>query len=402
MSAEKLTIREGAIDAGRFDGTPIARPSVSQTGRKSADAALKVFAHLAVDKDAVEWRKKRDAGDLVGINDPTPYGYGRAEEMGCHVTFSRSKKENKLEKFFRLGVRAVLGADLVHAWRNRRAIADAEIVWTHTESQYLAVAMVGALLRKRVRLIGQSVWLIDSWHKLTPPKKAFIRWLVSRVDVLTFHSPDNTERAKALFPNANVRLVKFGIPSEAPHAPVARGAAQAVNILALGNDRHRDWKTLIDAVSAMPNARLKILSGSVPKALAKSGGNVEVTRARSNEELHKAFAEATLVCVPLKPNLHASGLTVVQEAILSGVPVVATDVGGLSAYFSADEVRYVPVGDASALRAALQEIAGDPAQAFERASRAQARMSDLERLGAQAYIRKHVELSREILQGDAG
>jgi len=397
MISDKLTATARSIEAASdvpVDAVPVPR---SQTGRQSA---INVYVHLAVDKDAVEWRKKRDSGDLVGINDPTPYGYGRAEDMGCHMAFSRSRPENRLEKLMRLGLRVILGCDVVHAWRNRAAMLQSDIVWTHTESQFLAVAMVGALLRRRIPIIGQSVWLIDSWDRLTLPKKALIRALVSRIDVLTFHSPENCARAKTLFPSANVRLVKFGIPAETKRAPVDRHCEQAVHILALGNDRHRDWKTLIDAVGGMPKFRLKILSGSVPKRLVKGHRNVEVTRASSNDALRRAFDGATLMCVPLKANLHASGLTAIQEAVLFGVPVVATDVGGLSAYFSADEIRYVPLGDAAALRAAFDEIARDPVRARERATRAQARMAGPDDVGAQAYVRDHVALSREILNRD--
>lgn len=400
MTLDRLTINDRSIAT---ESVEAGQRSCSQSERRSAQSArseIRVHVHLAVDKDPVEWRRKRESGDLVGINDPTPYGYGRAEDMGCRVTFSKSGKENRLAKLCRLGVRAIVGADLVHAWRNRAAIRNADIVWTHTESQYLSVAMVGVLLRRRIRIIGQNVWLIDIWDALTLPKKVLFRWLISRVDVLTFLSPENYARAKALFPGANVRWVKFGIPAEQKRAPVDRRCDQVVNILAVGNDRHRDWETLIDAVGGAPHFRLKILSGSVPKRLVKRSTNIEVARARSNDELHKAFDEATLVCVPLKKNLHASGLTVIQEAVLSGVPVVATDIGGLADYFSADEIRYVPVGDAGALRAAFEEISRDPARAFERAARAQARMADSDDLGAQPYVRRHVELSREILQWD--
>jgi len=397
MISDKLTIDDRSIGTESVEAGVRSCPQVE---RKSGQLAIKVHVHLAVDKDPVEWRRKRESGDLVGINDPTPYGYGRAEEMGCRVTFSKSTKESRLAKLCRLGVRAIVGADLVHAWRNRTAIGNADIVWTHTESQYLSVAMVGLLMRRRIRIIGQNVWLIDTWDALTLPKKALFRWLISRVDVLTFLSPENCARAKVLFPAANVRLVRFGIPAENKQVPVERSCAQVISVLAVGNDRHRDWKTLIDAVGGVPNFRLKILSGSVPKRLVKSAGNIEVTRARSNDELHRAFDEATLVCVPLKKNFHASGLTVIQEAVLSGVPVVATDIGGLSGYFCADEIRYVPVGDGDALRAAFEEIAREPARARERASRAQARMGNREEIGAQRYICRHVELSREILKRD--
>lgn len=142
---------------------------------------------------------------------------------------------------------------------------------------------------------------------------------------------------------------------------------------------------------------LLILSGSLPPRLARGAANVEIRVARTQSELSRSFAEATLVCVPLRSNLHASGVTVIQEAVLAGVPVVATDTGGLDAYFARDEVRFVPVGDVSALREALRETAREPEVACGQARRAQARMIDGQ-LGAEAYIRRHVELTREILE----
>jgi hypothetical protein len=33
---------------------------------------------------------ERQSGELVGVNDETPYGYGRAEQMGCALAFSES------------------------------------------------------------------------------------------------------------------------------------------------------------------------------------------------------------------------------------------------------------------------------------------------------------------------
>uniref|UniRef100_UPI0019816389 glycosyltransferase n=1 Tax=Burkholderia sp. Ac-20379 TaxID=2703900 RepID=UPI0019816389 len=359
-----------ALDAAADRAAVPAHAAPLDTARAGHARTLQVFAHLAVDKDAEQWRRSREAGRLVGLNDATPYGYGRADAMQCRVAFSRSAPEPAVAKFVRLAVRAVTGFDLIHAWRNRDAIRVADVVWTHTESQYLAVAAVGLLIGKRVRVIGQSVWLIDRWRALWWPHKLLFRRLIGRVDVLTFHSPDNLAIARRLFPAARTELVRFGIPSERRQAPrcVPR---DTIRVLALGNDRHRDWATLIEAVRNVEGVALTILSGSVPARLARGAVNVDIRLARNNSELEAAFAEATLVCVPLRPNLHASGITVVQEAVLSGLPVIASDVGGLSAYFTRDEVRYVPVGDAAALRAAIVEVARAPAAAIARAIRAQ-------------------------------
>jgi len=357
--------------------------------------AISVFIHLARNKDAEEWRAAKRGGKLIGFNDDTPYGYGRAEQMGCRVAFSRSEREGIAGKLVRFAVRAVMGFDLVHALRQRRALSQAEIVWTHTESQYLAVAAVLLATGAKTKLLGQTVWLIDRWPSFGPLRRALYRRLVRRVDVLTFHSPANLALAARLFPDSRTTLVRYGIATDVRIEPRQRRAAP-IRILAVGNDRDRDWPTLIAAVRDRPDMSLLILSGAVSPRLAKGARNIEIRRARTQAELMRGFEEATLVCVPLRDNLHASGITVVQEAALAGAPIVATDAGGLEAYFPRDEVCYAPVGDVEALRQAILSTAANPAEACAQARRAQMRMVD-GRLGAEAYVRAHVALSREIL-----
>jgi glycosyltransferase involved in cell wall biosynthesis len=365
----------------------------------AADApcrSIRVFVHLARNKDARTWRAALDAGQLVGINDETPYGYGRAAHMGCEIAFSRSDPERVVSRFARLVFRAVTGFDLLHALRQRSAMREADIIWTHTESQYLAVAATLLLTGARTRLLGQTVWLMDRWPSLGFARRVMYRRLIERVDVLTFHSPANLALATVRFPAKQAVLVPFGIPTEHRLPPRLR-ASRPIRVLAIGNDQHRDWKTLVATVRDQPDMSLLILSGSVPAGLARGAANIEIRLARTQAELMRSFDEASVVCVPLRPNLHASGVTVIQEAVLAGVPVVATDTGGLDAYFAADEVRFAPPGDVQALRRALIAVTGDPEAARAQAQRAQARMTG-GTLGAEAYIRRHVELSREILK----
>ena len=139
--------------------------------------------------------------------------------------------------------------------------------------------------------------------------------------------------------------------------------ARPIRVLAVGNDRDRDWPTLIAAVRDRSDMSLLILSGAAP---AWRRGATSRSAGRSQDELLSAFAEATLMCVPLRANLHASGITVIEEAALAGVPIVATDAGGLDAYFPRDEVRYVPPGDVEALRQAILATAANPAGSLPR------------------------------------
>lgn len=356
---------------------------------------LRVFVHLAVDKDATVWRRLWQAGTLVGVNEETPYGYGRAERMGCTLVFSRAYPENRGIKLIRLGLRAIAGFDLLHALRQRQALAKSDVIWTHTESQFLAVAAMMAFSKRRPKLLGQSVWLFDRWERLNPLHRLLFRWLIRSVDVLTVLSSENLMVARRLFPGKRVLLMPFGIPAERVTTPTLR-SARPLRILALGSDRHRDWGCLAAALDGLPDASAVILSGTAPRRLARGRPNLRISQARSNAELDRHMAEASVVCVPLKPNRHASGITVIQEAVLAGVPVVATDTGGLDGYFGADAVRYVPPGDPMALRAALMEVAQDPGAARARAVRAQIRMVEAG-IGAETFIRRHVDISREML-----
>ena len=94
-----------------------------------------------------------------------------------------------------------------------------EVVWTHTELQFLAVATLLMMRRNGPRLIGQSVWLFDSWPHLWPIRRALYRFLISRVDVLTTHSNANAEIARSLFADKRIEMVHFGLTCDDLGAP---------------------------------------------------------------------------------------------------------------------------------------------------------------------------------------
>ncbi|MCJ8240545.1 glycosyltransferase [Peteryoungia algae] len=373
--------------------------SVSHVDLQTSNAKLRVFIHLAENKDAGRWKAGFADGSLVGINDDTPYGYGRANALGCTVSFSKAHRETLAGKMLRYGLRLLLGFDFVHAWRQRHEFENADVIWTHTESQYLAVAAVARLRGIRTKIIGQTVWLFDSWNMLSAPKRYLYSFLIKRVDVLTFLSPANMQVADTLFPDSDLRLVSFGIPAETTVAPRVRHQ-KPMKILAIGNDRHRDWRTLVDVVRGQPDFALTILSGTVPRRVVAGIPNVEVRLAKSTRELTDGFDAASVVCVPLQENLHASGITAIEEAVLAGVPVIASDTGGLRHYFSDKEIIYVPPGDRPALLDALLHVRDCPEEACKMAVRAQGRMGP-GGLGADEYIHNHVRISHDILREGA-
>ena len=365
-------------------------------------APINVFVHLAAGLDAKLWQARRENKTLIGINhDPSPYGYARAEEMGCLVKFASCPRETPLTKVHRLSLRVLLGFDYVHAVRNIDAILASDVVWTHTESQFLAIAVL--LKRRRQsrghpKLIGQAVWLLDRWPHLSPLHRKLYSSLVAELDALIVHSPKNYSLARSYFPGTRVELVLFGIPNE-EYVPVTDRDTQPINVLGVGNDRDRDWKTAIAALGNQDDIRLKIVSTTAKQSLAMGNRNVEIVRLRNNEQLRQLYNDASVALIPLKDNHHASGITVMQEAALLGVPIIATDTGGLRAYFDDTAVKYVPLSDPDAILLAVREVCSHPAEMRKLAENAQCRATS-PALGCNSYIGRHVDLSRELLSRD--
>lgn len=366
---------------------------------------MKVHIHLAYGFGEANWSRKFDDGRLIGVNERMPYGYRHAEPLVAAMTASVDHREGQLGRLARLGTRAILGFDFVHAWRNRTAIRAADIVWTHTESQHLAVSQLFTILRldraARPKLLAQNVWLMDRWPRFSAPRRAYFRRLLAQADILTFHSRENLAIARTQLSDRRSELVLFGISAAEQHSPQRAPVDVPHLIIAVGNDVHRDWPTLIAAVARHPSWRLRIVSTVASKALAAGVPNVEIAGVGDNEALKALYRQATIAIVPLLPNAHASGITVLQEAALNGVAAIASDVGGLRDYFDDACVTYCTGSDVSALERAIGTLIADPERRYRQAVAAQARMGP-EGLSSYAYAMRHVEISRMLLDENSG
>jgi glycosyltransferase involved in cell wall biosynthesis len=87
----------------------------------------------------------------------------------------------------------------------------------------------------------------------------------------------------------------------------------------------------------------------------------------------EAFRLGRLLAVPSRQE---SFPYVVLEAGAAGIPLVATDVGGIPEIVAGTGHELVPAGDPAALAAAIRATLGDPAQARARAGRLTARVKE--------------------------
>ena len=88
--------------------------------------------------------------------------------------------------------------------------------------------------------------------------------------------------------------------------------------------------------------------------------NVEIALFSGIRKQHELYDWADVIVVPLRPNSHASGITVMLEAAAVGKPMVVTNVGALQDYFPAGEAALHSAVQSAALREAVDRLAAAP------------------------------------------
>jgi hypothetical protein len=136
-----------------------------------------------------------------GHDDLTPYGYDLAGDR-FDMVWSVAAPEGRLGRALRVRIANALGFDLVHAWRNRTLLFRADVIWTHTEREHLAVALLQRFRRRsrRVPVLAQSVWLWDAWQTWGAPRRALVGWLLRTHPVEAVHSARNRDVSRRAVP----------------------------------------------------------------------------------------------------------------------------------------------------------------------------------------------------------
>ncbi|AXE98502.1 glycosyltransferase family 4 protein [Paraburkholderia hospita] len=355
----------------------------------------KVHVHLFYGADPRFYRPGENIGCL--------YGYHHAESDEFQLSYSQDAKESKPVRLVRRALKTLLGFDLIHTLRNRDEMLRSDVIWTHTEQEWLSAALMLLMNGKREEqplLLAQSVWLIDKWPNYGLLRRWFYRKLIGRADLLTTLARDNAELCREYFGRDATQLF-YGLNTR--DFPVQQPKAWQPNtplrIAAIGNDRDRDWETLIKAVGNDPRFAVRLATRRrIPRALRSL--NVQVAPAAGLKKQRELYDWADVVVVPLRPNTHASGITVMLEAAAVGKPMVVTNVGGLEDYFSARAAAYVPPFDADALREALLGLIASPDQALQQAQAASMQLVSRDHT-TQHYAQQHVKLTRDLLRQQA-
>lgn len=318
----------------------------------SEGSRRQVHIHLDTGRSFEEWAA-RFAESLV--RESTPYGYGALRSV-YEVTSSRDLKAGRLVAVLQRVVRKTLGMDLIHAWWNRSALRKADVVITHTEVEFLAALLVLWVMRdRRDKVLCQAVWLWDRWQHLTRARRCVYKQLMSRALVLTTLSPDNLTVARTVMPDRPSAFVPFGVRPFPPFPDYGYPRGHRARFLAAGNDADRDWATLVSAAYKLTEVgpvNMRVRSASPAALRAFSGTQWGAEPAEGFTRFLEDMRWCDVVVIPLRRNLHASGITVALESLSAGRAVVIADTGGVRTYLG-DLASYYIAGDADSLAKAM-------------------------------------------------
>jgi glycosyltransferase involved in cell wall biosynthesis len=268
--------------------------------------------------------------------------------------------------------------------------ADVVVATTTGTAMALAVWSRAGMLRKP--LVGIVAGLLnDPWgsarRRTTLP-------LLRRMQVVLY-GPGELEGLRALGMGDRVHVVPFGVDASfwAPGAGTPAGG-----VLAIGNDGHRDWQTLVAAAPSIP-APVRIFTRLAAPTTLPANVTWEPAdwsaQVLTDEQVRDLYRQAAAVVVPTKDVPQPSGQSVTLQAMATARPVVLSRTRGL---WAPDELRdgenllLVAPGDPGELARAVCSLLDDPKRASAIAGRA--RESVLAAATTQRYAERLLEVCR--------
>jgi len=229
-----------------------------------------------------------------------------------------------------------------------------DVVHAHVYQAAPPALVLGRLSRAKVAITehytGFQRGLVTGYDRV------LAKLSLEHADVVAPVSEELAGHLRELAPSARIEVVPNVVDVGAFTPPAAgEPGRRLLNVAALAEKKgHRH---LLEALAGVPDATLDVVgAGELRDDLARLAEQLGVTERvrflgeRSKDEVSRLMRAADLFVLPsLAENLPV----VLIEAQASGLPAVATDVGGVSELVDAAAGVLVPPADASALAAAI-------------------------------------------------
>ncbi len=210
--------------------------------------------------------------------------------------------------------------------------------------------------------------------------RALERLLNSRTDLFLFESSYIAQEfcRKIGPPRGLVRIVRNGV-GDAEFVPVAT-RTDATELVCVGELRDvKGFDVLIEALAMLKRLGRRLsatIAGEGPdgprlKSLTQHLGVADQVRFVGHRPAREAFAMGRILVVPSR----AESLPyIVLEAAAAGIPIIATQVGGIPEIYGAEASHLIPADDVAALAHAIGTALDEPGQLRRLAQALQARV----------------------------
>jgi glycosyltransferase involved in cell wall biosynthesis len=222
-----------------------------------------------------------------------------------------------------------------------------------------------------VTVQGLTTWIARTFA--VPPYERIVAWLedvsLRRATVATAESTFSTEYLRQRYPQLEVRRIDV-VPDALFHSARREPVSSPRRLLFIGGlGPRKGGDTLLQALNQakLPvPVELMVIGAADPGFLETVSNRVtpelrsriRFRQGLSSQEVAEEMAKATLLVCPTRAD---TGPMAVKEAVVAGVPVVGTRVGGVPDYVVPGRNGLLfPVGDAGACAGALSDALGHP------------------------------------------
>jgi len=287
---------------------------------------------------------------------PLPYGVDVLETNGWLLTSEPQSSHPAMAKT-RDVVEHRLGVTVERPLRSVASVASSDLVLALLERE---AYLPGLLKRWHVPpfastpLVIWSCWLADDLKRADRDHRDWLLKRISSADLIAHLSRHETEIfTDAGIPEDRLFAMTYGV-SHRYYTPVA--GERDIRILAVGQDRGRDYATLIEAVRGTDLVLDLVCKPENLQGLDLPG-NVHAHGTVSLPEYRALLRRARIVAVPTIEMAYPTGSSVALEAASSGSAVAVTGTRAMRDYFS-DRVNALLIepGDVGGWREGLHEL----------------------------------------------
>lgn len=306
--------------------------------------------------DLPTWSASYRRGEAPSL---LPYGVEALERSGFRLVGSQRSKHPLVSRARQI-VEHRTHMQVERSVRAAFTVRRSDLVLALLENQAL---LTGLLKQLRVPpyastpLVIWSCWLADDLRRADAGQR---QWLLKRVgaaDLITHLSRHETQIFTDMgIPEEKLFAVTYGVSHEF-YRP--GNTPRDIPILAVGQDRGRDYKTLFDAVRGTTLAvdlvcKPENLAGLDVPPNIRFHGTVPLAQYR------QLLQRAQVVAVPTHDMAYPTGSSVALEAAASGCTVVVTGTRAMRDYFEHDvNAHFVGEGDVEGWRHALANLTVD-------------------------------------------